>query len=120
MSTNQDALYDISRVNVDISNENILNVRKLKFHKGAIYGVVGPAGSGKTTMLKLLSGLIKETSGEVKYDNSFFETNWMGKAIINPEIKLTTKFVPSLSSTVICLSLILMMIPLKKVPSPSG
>ena len=28
MSTNQDALYDISRVNVDISNENILNVRK--------------------------------------------------------------------------------------------
>ena len=87
MSTNQDALYDISRVNVDISNENILNVRKLKFHKGAIYGVVGPVGSGKTTMLKLLSGLIKESSGEVKYDNSFFETNWMGKAILNPEIK---------------------------------
>ena len=87
MSTNQDALYDISRVNVDISNENILNIRKLKFHKGAIYGVVGPAGSGKTTMLKLLSGLIKESSGEVKYDNSFFETNWMGKAILNPDIK---------------------------------
>ena len=87
MGTNQDALYDISRVNVDISNENILNVRKLKFHKGAIYGVVGPAGSGKTTMLKLLSGLIKESSGEVKYDNSFFKTNWMGKAISNPEIK---------------------------------
>ena len=87
MSTIQDSLYDITRVNVDISNENILNVRKLKFHKGAIYGVVGPAGSGKTTMLKLLSGLIKESSGEVKYDNSFFETNWMGKAILNPEIK---------------------------------
>ena len=79
MSTNQDALYDITRLNVDISNENILNVRKLKFHKGAIYGVVGPAGSGKTTMLKLLSGLIKESSGEVKYDNSFFETNWISQ-----------------------------------------
>ena len=87
MNTNRDALYDISRVNVDISNENILNVRKLKFHKGAIYGVVGPAGSGKTTLLKLLSGLIKESSGEVKYDNSVFETNWIGKAILNPEIK---------------------------------
>ena len=78
MSTNQDALYDISRLNVDISNENILNVRKLKFHKGAIYGVVGPAGSGKTTMLKLLSGLIKESSGEVNMITLFLkQTGWV-------------------------------------------
>ena len=35
---------------------------------GKIYAMVGPNGSGKTTWMKMVSGLVKADSGEIKYD----------------------------------------------------
>lgn len=37
----------------------------LDVREGAVYGLVGPNGSGKTTMLSILAGLRRATSGEV-------------------------------------------------------
>ncbi|MGE7953346.1 ABC transporter ATP-binding protein [Lysinibacillus xylanilyticus] len=37
----------------------------LKVKKGEIYGFLGPNGSGKTTSIKMLLGLLKNTSGSV-------------------------------------------------------
>lgn len=34
--------------------------------KGAIYGFIGRNGAGKTTCLKMISGLAKQTSGEIE------------------------------------------------------
>ena len=39
----------------------------LKLRQGAIHGLVGPNGSGKTTMLSIISGLRRKTSGEVTF-----------------------------------------------------
>ncbi len=36
----------------------------LKIKRGEIYGLLGPNGSGKTTTIKILCGLMKATSGE--------------------------------------------------------
>lgn len=42
-----------------------LNSLSLDVYKGEIFGLLGPNGSGKTTTLKLLLGLLFPTSGEV-------------------------------------------------------
>lgn len=38
----------------------------LDIHKGDIFGFLGPNGSGKTTTMKIMTGLIKPDSGDVK------------------------------------------------------
>jgi ABC-2 type transport system ATP-binding protein len=41
-----------------------LNALDLKIHQGEIFGLLGPNGSGKTTTIKLLLGLLFPTEGE--------------------------------------------------------
>lgn len=41
----------------------------LKLEKGRIYALLGPNGSGKTTFMKMVAGLIKPTAGNVTYNN---------------------------------------------------
>jgi len=38
----------------------------LKISEGEIYGLVGPNGSGKTTFLRILAGIVKPTSGVIR------------------------------------------------------
>ena len=67
--------------------------------KGEIYGFLGPNGAGKTTILKMLTNLIKPTSGEVEIfgekltDTSYEVLKRMGTIIEYPIFyeKLTAK-----------------------------
>lgn len=45
---------------------NVLSDVSFQIQKGAIYGFVGKNGAGKTTMLRILTGLQKADSGEYK------------------------------------------------------
>lgn len=45
-----------------------LNNFSIKLPAGKIIGLLGPNGSGKTTFIKILAGLLKSTSGTVQID----------------------------------------------------
>ena len=46
-------LVAVDRMNFDIGEHEV-------------FGIIGPNGSGKTTMLNLISGMLKRSSGRVK------------------------------------------------------
>lgn len=56
-------------------SETALNSVNLRVLKGTIYGFLGPNGAGKTTTLKLVLGLLKKQSGEIRVFGKPFETN---------------------------------------------
>ena len=45
----------------------------LEFEKGKVYAIIGRSGTGKTTLLSVLSGLAAPTTGKVYYDGKDFE-----------------------------------------------
>ncbi|AFM25827.1 ABC transporter ATP-binding protein [Desulfomonile tiedjei] len=45
-------------------------------HKGELLGIIGPNGSGKTTMVNLLTGFVKPDSGVIEYEGRNI-TGWM-------------------------------------------
>ena len=49
-----------------------VNQLNLNVKKGRIYGFLGPNGSGKTTTMKMLLGLIKQTSGDFHINGQKF------------------------------------------------
>ncbi len=58
----------LKRVNYTSNNQNIKDLN-LTIKKNQITSFVGPNGSGKTTIAKLIALLIKATSGEIDFDN---------------------------------------------------
>lgn len=47
-------------------HQKAVNQVNVHVKKGAIYGFIGRNGAGKTTFLKMISGLAKQTSGEIE------------------------------------------------------
>ena len=59
---------DLENVSKTIRNNEVLRNISLHFESGNIYGFVGRNGSGKTMLFRLIAGLIKPTTGTVKYN----------------------------------------------------
>jgi len=72
-------IYDVQNLKLRFKNKKALEIKTLKFHNGLIYGICGNFGSGKTSLLKILAGEIKETSGTVLYQGNEFKKSFFGK-----------------------------------------
>ena len=51
------------------TKEVILKNINLKIHKNEIIGIIGKSGKGKTTLLDIISGLLKEFNGQIIIDD---------------------------------------------------
>lgn len=49
--------------------KQVLEDINLEFEKGKIYGLLGPNGSGKTTIMRIVANLIKNTTGNIVINN---------------------------------------------------
>jgi ABC-2 type transport system ATP-binding protein len=65
-TSKNDYVIETDRVSRSFKGTIALNNFSLRVPRGSIYGFLGRNGSGKTTAIKILAGLIKPTSGSVR------------------------------------------------------
>ena len=61
-------VFMINNLFKNIGNKKIIKGLNLSLNKGKVLGILGPNGKGKTTLLNIISGMVKPTSGEVLID----------------------------------------------------
>lgn len=58
--------YHSNRKSFDHGSHHVLNQVSLKLYEGETLGIIGRNGVGKTTMLRLMAGILAPTSGKVR------------------------------------------------------
>lgn len=61
-------MITVTNVSLNFSGQNLFSDVNLKFTPGNCYGVIGANDAGKSTFLKILSGELDSTTGEVSID----------------------------------------------------
>lgn len=62
-------IITISGLKKSYGSKLVLDDVSMRIPEGSVVGLLGPNGCGKTTLLKILAGLIKDYSGIVKINN---------------------------------------------------
>lgn len=62
-------MIEIKNLNKRYGEKIVLNDLNLELHKPDIYALVGPNGTGKTTLMDIMANFVKRDSGEVKICN---------------------------------------------------
>ncbi|WP_084034531.1 ABC transporter ATP-binding protein [Anaerobacillus alkalilacustris] len=86
------ATLDVNNLSKNIGKITIVKDISFQLQKGEIKGLLGPNGSGKTTILKMLVGLLKPTTGSITIDGKEIQKDFesairkVGAIIENPEL----------------------------------
>ena len=62
----KNVLLQLSHISKRYKTELALKDISITLHKGEILGFLGPSGAGKTTTIKIITGQLRQTSGEAK------------------------------------------------------
>ncbi|MBP9477075.1 MAG: ABC transporter ATP-binding protein [Sebaldella sp.] len=65
-------MVELRNVTKNFSSKRVLRNINLKLEKGKVYGLFGPNGVGKTTLLKIMAGYNKKTNGEYLIEGKEF------------------------------------------------
>lgn len=63
-------MLQVNGVSVRFGKRSLYEDVNIKFNKGCCYGIIGANGAGKSTFLKVLSGELEPSKGEVSKDKS--------------------------------------------------
>lgn len=69
MTANTTSVLEMSECSMHFDGVTAVDSVTLTVRSGEVLGLIGPNGSGKTTTLNLLSGMLKPTSGRVRIDD---------------------------------------------------
>ncbi|MEE6452595.1 ABC transporter ATP-binding protein [Gottfriedia acidiceleris] len=73
---NRDIVLELKSVNKTISKQKIIKDISFELYKGEVLGLLGPNGSGKTTTMRMIVGLMSITSGEIFIQGNSIKENF--------------------------------------------
>jgi len=76
-------LKDLTRIYGD---RTVLDIPGLILEKGIIYAMLGPNGSGKTSLLEILALLAPPTTGQIRYENKWVNFSGNHLTLLRREI----------------------------------
>lgn len=68
-----ESIIHLKNISKEFNNKYVLHNINLEVNKGEIFGLLGPSGAGKTTLIKIITGQLKQNGGNAKllgYDTS--------------------------------------------------
>ena len=68
---------ELKNINFAYDKKQVLKNIDFKIKKGEFIGIAGPSGVGKTTLIDIISGLLKFNSGEIYIDDKLFSNTQM-------------------------------------------
>lgn len=86
MSENKDFVIKVNGVSKDYGKAHVLENMTFTVPKGSIFGLVGRNGAGKTTIMRIIAGLQKPTSGKVEYGFDHKKLGNIGALVELPSI----------------------------------
>ena len=94
-------ILEISKLNKSFANVKVLRDVDLTLRKGSVLGLVGENGAGKSTMMNILGGVCRRSSGDIVLDGAPYcpndprEAAKAGIAFIHQELNLFTNLTVS-------------------------
>ena len=84
----------ISKLDFSYNGEEVLKNISFSIKEGDFVGIIGPNGSGKTTVIKIILGLLEPKNGSVKLFGTPIEnfTNWKNIGYIPQKYSLDKNF----------------------------
>lgn len=88
----KNSVLEVKKLCKEIDGKKIINDLSFSVEKGQVFGFLGPNGSGKTTTIRMMTGMIKPTSGSVKIMGHDVQTNFydamknMGAIVEHPAL----------------------------------
>ncbi len=64
--THGETIIQLDHVCFSYGNNEVIKNVSIEIHKGDYVGLIGPNGGGKTTLLKLMLGLLKPNDGQIR------------------------------------------------------
>ena len=75
-------MLEIKNLSKRFGNQQVLDHISLKIEKGKVIAVIGPSGTGKSTLLRCINVLERPEEGTIQLDDQIFDYEKLSKADI--------------------------------------